>query len=557
MKWWRVVGVILLTALLPVSDVLAEQFAFFVRFTDKNPTTYSLSSPSAYLSPRAITRRTLQGIPIDSTDLPVCADYVDSVLTLTGGKLHGTSKWMNAVVVLVRDSTDMHSIDGKPYIKDRRFIAYYTDSLHRTFNDDDSVAYPLPVAKQTADPSVYFGLTWTQTALVHGDALNTDGHLGDGMLIAVMDGGFQDADTHPALASMWSESRMVDKHNFVLANESVFAYDVHGTKALGTMAGNVPNTYVGSAPKASYALYVTEDGNSEQIIELVNMLMATEHADSIGADVISTSLGYNTFTNPADNFVYATDFDGKSTYAAIAANTATSKGMLFVATAGNEGGNDWNMILTPGDADSALTIGNVDASGNAAFNSGYGPNAAGQIKPDVCGMGQVAAVLSGAVYGTGSGTSFSTPQIAGWAACLWQVYPAASPYQLRQAIIRCASLYTTPEPHRGYGIADFDCAMRALKVPIGPRLSGNGNIFTIGQNPASDALALTVWGDQATNADFILTDAAGRQVWKQAVVVPSGGFSNVSVNLTGFADGIYILRAVAGNQVQVARLLHQ
>ncbi len=545
----------LLTLLLASQELLAEQFAFIVRFTDKNGTSFSLSTPEAYLSARAIARRTGQGISVDSSDLPVLQAYVDSVAMLTGGKIHGRSKWFNFCVVLVRDSADILAVTGKPYVAGAEYIAYYRDSLYR----------PAPVANNNAgegagktsiDGSVFYGNTWNQTALVQGDLLYSAGYDGSGKLIAVMDGGFRYTDIHAGFSAMWSDGRMVDRYNFVKKTTDVFAYDDHGTKALSTMAGFVPDAYVGSAPKASYAVYVTEDGNSEQPIEMVNMLLAAERADSIGADVISASLGYNGFEAPMADLVFATDLDGKTTIAAKAMNRATSKGMLCVITAGNEGGNSWNRILTPGDADSALTVGSVNIGGAAAPSSGYGPNAAGVIKPDVCAMGQSASIFSYPGYGVQSGTSFSTPQIAGWAASLWQAYPTARPYQIKEAIVRCASLYNAPEAQKGYGIPNFGCAKSALLDVLGPPSRPQAITMTASPNPFSEKLMLQVTAEVDVEVSMQLIDVTGRAVWAGRQTVTKGAATPVEISVAGLATGVYMLKATTKHSTQVIRVVH-
>jgi serine protease AprX len=272
---------------------------------------------------------------------------------------------------------------------------------------------------------------------------------------------------------------------------------------LSTIAAYIPDTFVGAAPEASYALYVTEYSPQEQEIELDNALAATERADSIGADIISISLGYNLFTNPFYYpFVYS-DIDGKSSVAAKGANMATAKGMIYVASAGNEGGGAWNYILTPGDADSALTVGSVNEFKVPATNSSYGPNASGRIKPDVCLMGNPAEVLSS---GTNTqyinGTSFATPQLAGWAACLWQSAHGNNSYKIRQAIVQSAHIYTTPDNHLGYGVPDFRKAQELLGIKeVNIDLSPQ-HWVAVWPNPFTDAITVKVLKDRPGTLDI-------------------------------------------------------
>ncbi|MCF8450900.1 MAG: S8 family peptidase [Taibaiella sp.] len=548
--------IFLITAMLICGKLSAVQYAYIVRFTDKNNTPFSLSSPLSYLSSRSVDRRTAQSIAVDSTDLPVSSNYIDSVLTLTGGKIHGSSRWLNFCVVLLSDSVDIHLLDGKPYVSSTQFTAYYADSLHKPAPPHDGVKQ---LQKTTAGDAVYYGNTWKQTALVNGATLHDGGYTGNGKLIAVFDAGFIDAESHPGFAAMWAGGRMVDKYNFKLRTDFIYGYDTHGTKVLSTMAGYIPNTYVGSAPMASYALYVTEDGNSEQPIELINMLFAAERSDSIGADIIISALGYNTFDNPADNFDFTTDFDGKTTVGAQAANMATKKGMLFVATAGNEGGGGWNKILTPGDADSALTIGSVSETGVSAPSSGYGPNAAGTVKPDVCGMGQGAALFLGSSgYVNQSGTSYATPQIAGWAACLWQAYPAATPHYLRQAIIKCASMYTSPGAQKGYGIPDFSCSRSMLlNVSDAPQVFSPSRWVSAAPNPFADDLSLIVSPYDEQMVSFSITDMTGKIVLIRTAQFSRGYNSPFTISLAGLPAGVYILKATSATDQQVLKLVKQ
>lgn len=550
----RLRTILLIATLLAGNNLFAEQFAYIVRFTDKDNSPYSISSPSAFLSPRAISRRAAQGISIDVTDIPVNQTYVDTVLLLTGGKLHGTSRWLNMCVILIEDSVDIHNIDSKPYVASTQFVAYYTGMLHREPIGNTGHEHQYTGNKKTWGSAEY-GNTWPQTAMVRGNELHDDGYTGNGKLIAVLDAGFTDVDTHPGFSAMWVGARMVDKRNFTLASDDVFAYDTHGTRALSTMAGYVPGTYIGSAPMASYALYITEDGNSEQPIELTNMVFATERADSLGADVVTTSLGYNEFDNGVGNFVFATDFDGKTTLVAQAANIATQKGILFVASAGNEGGGSWNMVLTPGDADSALTVGSVDYAGISAFNSGYGPNAAGRVKPDVVGMGVAAALFVGSGYGNQNGTSFSTPQIAGYAACLLQAFPSATPFQVREAIVRCASRYSAPTTQQGYGIPNFFCAEHMILdvdddiVKFAPT-----TWVSAAPNPVNNVVNLIVAADEDQEVDFSILDVSGRVVVVAKRFFTRGYNPAFTIELGNLPTGIYMLRAVSPTQQQVLRL---
>lgn len=549
---WRTAKWMLATlAMLVAGEASAIQYIYAVRFTDKANTPYSVSAPLAFLSQRSLDRRAAQSISLDSSDLPVNPAYMQQVQHLTAGSISGSSRWLNLCVLAVHAPVDIAALRGLPFVKSTELIGYIRDTVVATAAD----AFQVQPAKRTTGSPTHYGNTWTQTDLVHGDPLHDAGLNGSGKLIAVLDAGFIDADTHPGFSDMWSSGRVADKRNFVLGNDAVFGSDNHGTRALSTIAGYVPGTYVGSAPMASYALYVTEDGTSETPVEMYNILLASERADSAGVDIITTSLGYNYFDNPSDNLVFATDLDGKTTVAAQAANTATIKGMLFIASAGNEGGNSWNMVLTPGDADSALTIGSVFASGSMAGNSGYGPNASGKVKPDVCAMGQGAAVFIGSGYGNQSGTSFATPQVAGWAACIWQAQPSATPAQLRYVISRCANSFATPGSHNGYGIPDFSCARQMLLSISEPPGIVPAPWMTIVPNPAASVATLNVVPDTDQYISFSVMDIAGRQVMTFGGNFSKGINPPVSIDVSLLPSGVYFVKAASATHQQVVRLV--
>ena len=553
-------------AFLLVNLANAQQYAFQVTFTDKNNTPFTFSNPHAYLSSRAIARRSNQSIPIDSTDLPVNPAYIDSVLNLTGGLYYETSRWLNMCIILLptADSTQILHLAGKPFISNVKQVGSYCANLYSKVVHRDTATAQAPQRTSSGD-GIYYGNTWTQTELVNGNYLHDNGYNGAGKLIAVLDAGFYGTNTHPWFDSMWASGRVVDTFDFTYHNTSVFNYDNHGTEVLSTMAGYVPDTFVGTAPFAMYALYVTENDIDDQPVELDNLIAGAERADSLGADIITESLGYDIFQSSCNGQTYPENYDsldGKTTIAAKAANFATKKGMLFVATAGNDGDGIpgyGNHIMTPGDADSALTVGAVWSTGVAADFSGYGPNAAGRIKPDVCAMGESTTIFSTGttqLFTTGSGTSFSTPQIAGWAACLWEATPAATPAQIRHAIIKCASLYNAPDSlgQLGYGIPNFECTALALNVPDTPNPSASSNFVVAMPNPFYNQLTLSVAPNTSGNVIFRLIDVAGREVFSFHNYLDQGYNSPFSIPASNLPPGIYVLKATTSTQQQVLKL---
>ncbi len=567
----------LIFSLLLSQKAYCQQNVYRISFTDKNHTPYSLSSPAAYLSPRSIARRTAQGIAIDSTDIPVNQVYIDSVLHLTGGIFYESSRWLNFCVILLKDAdtANIHNLNGRSFISDVALVGVYCmDVAHRSSGNTSNTQPPATAGKPTSLDGTYYSGAWNQIQLVNGNYLHDNGFDGSGKLIAVLDAGFPAVNTHPLFDSMWANNRFVDGYNFTYHSSDVFNYDIHGTQVLSTMAGYIPGTFVGTAPNALYALYITENeiqNLDDQPGELCNMIAGAERADSVGADVITSSLGYDVFLSTCNNQSFPqpfTSLDGKTTIAAKAANMATMKGILFVASAGNDGApaiGGWGThILTPGDADSALTIGatNYESYSPAAF-SGYGPNAAGQIKPDVCAMGMSVTICntsynistSPSLLSANDGTSFSTPQIAGLAACLWEAFPYATPYQIRQAIIRCASSYNNPGPQIGYGVPDFSCTQQALSVKSTPSPFTSANWVIADPNPFGADLRLSVSPLQDGNVDFYLTDIAGKKVFSSQVYFYKGYNAPYTISMPDLIPGIYLLKVVSSSQQQVIKLI--
>lgn len=558
MKRVKVILFCVIAALLLSDTVTAAQYAFRVTFTDKNNTPYTFTNPSAYLCARSLARRSAQSIPLDSADFPVNPAYVDSVVHLTGGTLHLTSRWLNTCVLLLTDSTQILHLTGVSFISNVKFVGYYNVHLHKNILNSYNTIQPEALTDRLTTPGAsFYGTTWTQTQLVNGNYLHDNGFMGSGKLIAVLDAGFFGADTHPGFDSLMTSGRLTDVFNFVNNNTSVYTSDAHGAQVLSTIAGFVPGAYVGTAPKAMFALYVTEYGGSEHPLEMDNMLAASERADSLGADIITESLGYDLFDNIADGQSFS-DLDGKTTIAAKAANIATKKGMLFVASAGNNGSGipGWgNHVLTPGDADSALTIGAVDYAGNIIGLSSYGPNAAGRIKPDVCAMGQSAAIFDNATgYTTLTGTSLSTPQIAGWAACLWQARPNSTPFMLRQAITKCASSYSMPGSQLGYGYPNFQCTANMLDVNASTQPFTQAQWIIAAPNPFVNNINLSISPDQSQDVTLKIYDISGKLVISTTIYLYKGYNTPFTFVVPGLPSGIYILKAISATQQQIIKL---
>lgn len=519
------------------------QYAFRVIFTDKDQTSHSLSEPLSYLSQRALDRRSRYNITTDSSDLPVVQTYIDSVLQHCHGILHVSSRWQNSCVILLEDSAQALLLQDIPFVKNFKKVAYYSNGLHERPAVSDSAQ---PGGKPTGFDENFYGAAWPQIHLCRGEYLHQQGNMGAGKLIAVIDVGFTGVNTAHAFDSLFLQNRLLDTWNYIYDTAHVFDYGAHGCQVLSCMASYLPETHVGTAPQALYALYATDDLNSEQAIEEDNFAAAAERADSLGADLITTSLGYNSFDNPADSHTYS-DLDGHTTIVARAANTATAKGIVVIASAGNEGNTSWQHILTPGDADSAFTIGSVTNMKVHATTSGKGPNAAGVLKPDVSGMGVAASVIStnGNVTQM-SGTSFATPVIAGLTACLMQTAPSLTPAAVRSLIRSVSDSFAQPDNNIGNGVPDFGKAYDQITGITEPgRVDA---LFRVYPNPAQDEVFVS-GNSSGSPLHFSLCDIRGR------VILTGNIKPGAGIHTGNLRTGIYFLKLHDGKQFGVSKLM--
>lgn len=448
---------------------LNAQTRYLVKFKNKGNNPFSIANPALYLSQRSIDRRVRYNIAIDSTDLPVTPSYVESVRLAGAVTILNTSKWLNEVAIRTTDAAALALINSFPFVLSTTAVASLANQPPVYVNkrmDSVSDNQPDPVSSFTARVLANFynyGRSNGQIQLHQGEFLHNHGFRGETMRMGILDAGFYHYLTLPTFDSIRMNNQILDTRDFVANEASVDEDDSHGMNCLSTIAANLPGNFVGTAPKAVFCLYRTEDVASETKIEEHNLAAGFERSDSIGVDVVSVSLGYYTFDNPAQNYSYA-DLNGNTTLSAIAADLAAKKGMMPVVAAGNEGTSAWHFIITPGDADSVMTIGAVDTVGVVANFSSYGPSSDGQIKPDLAATGRNAIVASPStglpVYS--NGTSFATPILAGLTTCLWQAFPEFNNMTVLDAMRRSATKFTTPDDRVGYGIPDMKKAFAIL-----------------------------------------------------------------------------------------------
>ncbi len=444
---------LLLSIFLYFNSICSGQSKYFIYFKDKSNTEFKISEPTKYLSPRSITRRIAQNISIIPRDFPVNKTYVAD-LKKAGAKVIYTSKWMNAALIEASASqltnikllSFVKGIEGNAEIKGARVNNEYSESETKS--------------KFGKDEKFYYGTSLNQTQQIGADILHKNGKTGKGILIGVFDSGFLNANTLDVFKPLFDEKRVIAQYDFVANNTNVFDDHNHGTSVLSCIVGKLAGKLIGTAPDASVALFRTEDVSSETKLEEINWLLAAEFADSIGVDVINSSLGYNTFDNPAQSYKYE-DLNGDKTISAKAADWAVATGMIVVVSAGNEGNTAWKYISTPADADSVITVGAIDSNGLLSSFSSLGPNAKNSIKPELVARGtSTTLATSSNTIATSNGTSFSSPLIAGLMASFKQAYPNLSAMKLREIVIQSGSQFKVPDNRLGYGIPSVEVAIK-------------------------------------------------------------------------------------------------
>ncbi len=456
---------------LTVRDVQAQYTRFIVKLRDKGNSGFTLANPAAYLSPRALDRRTRYSIAIDSADLPVTPSYITQIRNIPNVTILNTSKWLNAVSIQTSDPNAITAINALPFVQSvsglaaRPSINEKPGTRNKFRVEEDQV--PLPPLTQkgeglTGDYFNYGTGSYNEIHLHNGEFLHNIGMRGQGMQVAMLDGGFFNYTSLKAFDSANANGQIISTWDFVARESSVTEDHPHGMQCLSTIVGNIPGQFIGKAPKASFYLFRTEDVATEYPIEEHNWVCGAERADSAGADIISSSLGYYDFDDAAFNYTY-NQMDGNTTLAAKGADMAAKKGLLVFNSAGNEGGNAWHFLVTPSDGDSVVAVGAVATSGAVGGFSSYGPSADGQVKPDLASVGVAALVQNtGNSISAANGTSFACPNMAGLGTCLWQAFPEYNNMKILQALKQSASKYATPDDRIGYGIPNMKLAFTNL-----------------------------------------------------------------------------------------------
>jgi len=538
----RLINISVLLFLLISADIFASDTGYFITFTDKTGTPYSITNPEKFLSARAVSRRKRQDIPVTATDLPVNPDYVNNLREL-GITVKYTSKWMNGCIAFSSDAALMDTLDKYSYVKAVE-VTYIS-----TITGKAKLETERPEKKGAKADNVY-GKTFDQINTVNGTALHDKGYMGEGMIIAIIDAGFKGVDHLPAFDHLWQNDQILGTKDFVNPGSNIFMEHSHGMNVLSIIGGKIDDTFLGTAPEADFWLLRTEDACSEYPIEADYWICAAEFADSAGVDVINTSLGYSEFDNSSMNYTYS-QLDGNTLRISKAADIAAATGMIVVISAGNEGNKHWRNITAPADAKGVITVGAMTADSTKASFSSFGPTADGRTKPDLTAMGVSNAIqLTSGSIGTGSGTSFSAPVITGLMACLWQSLSDMTAKEVKELVLKSCNHYSSPDNSMGYGIPNFKTAYHTSSKSHAEIENDKWNVYP---NPFVNQLVLTTKENIIVEkVEISLYDITGRLKYRETVSASPKIYLDIPSYLTG---GMYILHIKENDVISQHKLV--
>ena len=536
---------------------------YYVQFTDKNNSPYSVDNPGEFLSQRAIDRRQRYNIPVDMKDIPVNPQYIQGVKN-AGAEILFPTKWLNGVTVKILNNNVLNAVQQLPYVSEVKLITYVSKKSagagkqEKTFFDEETVVPEKQVNFVPASKSgleYNYGAAYDQINLINGIPLHELGYRGQGMVIAVLDAGFEDVPTQPLFDSLRANGQILGTKDFVTPGGNVYYGHTHGRMVLSTMGANKPGVMIGTAPKASYWLLRPENYAQEYVAEEYNWVSAAEFADSVGADVINSSLGYIDFDDPSQDHTYE-QLDGNTAVVTIGADMAASRGMIVCNSAGNSGGSWWDHLGFPADGDSVFTVGAVDNNGNYAWFSSPGPTYDGRIKPNVVATGSNATVANGSNGVTyASGTSFSSPITAGMITCLWQALREKNNMEVMWSVMESGSTANNPNNQIGWGIPDYESALSILTSIDSNDDNGNGLVRNVYPNPFTDKIYIKFSKFIKTPINITLTDITGRKILSKNY--KAGYFIQLDMSdISKFVSGnIYILKITSDKTSQTFKLL--
>ena len=528
-----------------ISLPLFAQEDAWVFLKDKPNSATFLATPLTMLSQRALDRRIRQNIVLDTKDVPLDVTYYSQIKNTTGITVLAKSKWLNAI----------HVQGTQVDINNLKLTFSFVDSIEFANNGLNAKGKVAQISSDAKNKSKFaklnttfnYGNSENQITMLKGDYLHEEGFTGNGMYIAVIDAGFPNVDALDAFKRLRDNNQILGGYDFVNRSTNFYAGHNHGTNVLSEIGGYIDGTFVGTAPDASFYLFITEDANNEVPLEESLWVEAAERADSLGVDVINTSLGYTTFDNANYNYTYA-DMDGKTAFISRGGEIGASRGIIFVNAAGNEGNDPWKYMGAPADAASVFTVGAVNSSKFIAPFSSFGPTADNRVKPDVLAQGQGVYII-GYISGepkTSNGTSFSSPVMAGVIACFWQAFPNLTSTQIMQRIRESADRYNNPDEQYGYGIPNFETAYATV-------LNVDKESFiertTIYPNPITTSFTLKMNTNDLSGIGVQIFNIIGKKVYEES------NLKSKTINVSELNSGIYILKITSETQQKTIKLI--
>lgn len=528
-SWCRITTVALGFFLYSADYIQAQgttyNYFFRVYFKDKGENSLINFQASDLLSQRAIARREKAGIIVpDYNDLPVTKDYINQVESL-GFTLHCTSRWLNTGLFKTVSDTDMSQLLTLPFVESVKVVkrpsgkGVNADKLKLNMFQSGLPPYDRPVT------------------LLNGNALHDAGYIGKGIIIAVLDGGFYKSDLISSLNHLFARNGIKGTYDFVSGNTFVYGFHNHGTAVLSVLAGKSPGDIEGSAPGADYYLLRTEDTGSEYPVEEDFWTAGAEYADSAGADIISSSLGYFNFDDPSMNYKFS-DMNGRSTFVTRAADIAASKGIIVITSAGNERTGYWQRIIAPSDGDSVICAGAVDGNDIISSFSSAGPSADRRVKPDNVAQGvSVPVQVLETTFSRANGTSFSCPLLSGICACVLQAVPETKNMDLVSALHESADRAANPDSLYGYGLPDMVKVIEKLenkyiKIPQDQAV--------IGPNPFTENLKVT-FRESPGSIDLGIYTISGTAIVRRSYPEYISRTFDIG-DLVNSSQGFYIIR---------------
>lgn len=532
---------ILLISFFLVSFYANAQEDAWVYFTNKPNAQAFFNNPLSVLTQRALDRRTAQGIALNTNDAPIEQAYINQITAAQGIQVKAQSKWLNCLHI--RGSiADIEALTSLPFVNNIRFA-------NHSLNTRMAASRPIiPVNKQMdVQTSFAYGNSANQVEMLNAHLLHQQDYTGSGKIIAVLDSGFLAVNTTDPFSRMFANGLYLGGYNYVGGNDNVFSTHNHGTLVLSCMSGYVEGQLVGTAPDASYYLFITEDVASENPVEESYWVQAAEEADRLGADIISTSLGYFGYDNPNYSYDY-TDMTGNKAFASQGANIAFSKGMVVLASAGNSGNSPefFDRVGVPAEATHVLAVGAVQFNEEYATFSSVGPGHVDRIKPDVMAKGQSTTVsnTAGNVV-TASGTSFSCPVMAGAVASLWQAIPWATNQQVVDFVKQSSDRFLNPTYEYGHGIPDFQLALNNAQLSTE---NVTNEAFLVYPNPLKDMVYVS-FPNGFEVAKMALYNNLGQKILEKEIV------SNQPISLDQLSSGIYYYKISSSTLVQSGKII--